>query len=248
LVAKFQSFWYGDTVPPFVQLCAKSFVDNGHRYIVYSYDHIPVPPKVEIRDAEEILPRSEVFFYRGDDGSNQSVAGFANLFRYELLARHGGWWVDSDVLCLTKRVPERCLYLGYETPGIVGNAIIRSPAAHPLVVQAARMTREAGRDLSWGESGPRLVTRLVDQLLLAEYVERLFVTYPIPWPEYSLLTSPEQRGVVTDRTRDRPFLHFWHEMFRREGDLSINSPLPGSFLADRYLQHEISISGKAAAD
>ena len=29
-----------------------------------------------------------------------SLAAFSNLFRYKLLLERGGWWVDTDVICL----------------------------------------------------------------------------------------------------------------------------------------------------
>ena len=39
---------------------------------------------------------SDIFRYR----DNGSYAGFANFFRYELLRKRGGWWVDLDTICL----------------------------------------------------------------------------------------------------------------------------------------------------
>ena len=46
-----------------------------------------------------------MFFYT-DALHVGSVAGFSNLFRYELLRRDGGWWVDTDVLCLAAELAD----------------------------------------------------------------------------------------------------------------------------------------------
>ena len=63
-------------------------MDYGHRYILYSYNSIEVPNGVEVADASAILPRKHIFFYGEKAGVGRgSIAGFCNLFRYELLHR-----------------------------------------------------------------------------------------------------------------------------------------------------------------
>ncbi|CAK0910991.1 unnamed protein product [Prorocentrum cordatum] len=55
---------------------------------------------LEIRDASHILPhaRAQQMYYHGmgPDGRWRGWAPFADWFRYEVMARHGGWWVDAD--------------------------------------------------------------------------------------------------------------------------------------------------------
>jgi len=79
------------------QLSICSFLLNGHDYHLYIYDHVKnIPAGTVIRDANEVLPAARIFQYK----HRPSYAGFANLFRYKLLFERGGWWVDTDTICL----------------------------------------------------------------------------------------------------------------------------------------------------
>src|SRR5215471_6623997 len=95
--SRVQSLWIGTRLSTMECLSIASFVHYGHAFHLYAYDEIQnLPSGVTVLDANEILPRSSIFTYRG----NGSVAGFANHFRYKLLMDRGGWWADLDMVCL----------------------------------------------------------------------------------------------------------------------------------------------------
>jgi hypothetical protein len=99
------ALWIGKTLSPTELLTIKSFIANGHDFVLWAYDKIetPLPDGTLLKDANEIFPRKNVFCYKY---SNQfghgkgSYAGFSDIFRYKLLYIHGGWWTDMDVTCL----------------------------------------------------------------------------------------------------------------------------------------------------
>src|SRR4051794_38380380 len=92
-----QGLWIGPELSIMEQLSIASFLHNGHEYHLYVYDAVKnVPAGTVIDDANEILPASRIFQYK----HQASYAGFANFFRYKLLLDRGGWWVDTDVICL----------------------------------------------------------------------------------------------------------------------------------------------------
>ena len=102
---------------------------QGHALALYCY-HPPsgVPQQVELRNAREILPESEVF--RQPDGS---VAAFSDWFRYKLLQRGPGTWIDTD-LYLLRPLDSKSPYLfGEEEPGVINNAVLRVPPNSPLL-------------------------------------------------------------------------------------------------------------------
>jgi hypothetical protein len=76
--------------------CVKSFLNLGYRLILWTYsDSVNAPDGVEIRDAREIIPEEMVFMNK-----RGSYAGFSDLFRYAVISKHGGLWVDTDVVAL----------------------------------------------------------------------------------------------------------------------------------------------------
>jgi len=51
------SLWIGPELSWMEQICLLSFMEKGHRTVLYAYDDVKsVPDGVEIRDAREIMP------------------------------------------------------------------------------------------------------------------------------------------------------------------------------------------------
>src|SRR5262245_50707816 len=97
-----QSLWIGERLGTMGRLGLASFLANGHEFHLYCYDRISdVPKGAVIRDASEILPRDQAFAYQTGFGQG-SHSGGSNFFRYKLLLERGGWWVDTDVVCLQR--------------------------------------------------------------------------------------------------------------------------------------------------
>jgi hypothetical protein len=232
-VALFQSFWFGQAVPFCQRVCMASFVRHGHEYQLYTYEPMELPDGVRRREAGEILPRERVFLYsRGPETG--SVAGFANLFRYKLLALHGGWWVDADVICLSGHAPDTDLFLGWEDSDRVGNAILKIPAGHALAHGLYEESERAGTAVAWAQTGPALLTRLVREAGLTPCCRPSAFSYPIPWQDALATVRPDRRDEVRAKTRGAPFLHLWNEIFRRTCPRGLVDPPEGSYLAELF--------------
>lgn len=218
-------------------MCMRSFLARGDRFHLYAYRKLSAPFGVTLVDANTILPQSSVFHYKNPDGTNGSVAAFANLFRYCLLEKKGGWWVDADVVRLDAPLPRGEFVLGKEDDATVCNAIMKAPVGHPLIVQAKRRAAAAGTDLTWGQTGPRLLTALVAELGMEPLVKARGVLFPICPQQYPLPATAEGRSELMALTQGAPFLHLFHEMFRSNGDPRLNAPEQGSFLFDLNAFH-----------
>ena len=80
-------------------LSSASFLHHGHAYVLYAYEEVAnIPAGTTVKDANSILPESAIFQYQ----EHASYAGFANFFRYKLLMEEGGWWADTDVICIKR--------------------------------------------------------------------------------------------------------------------------------------------------
>src|SRR3954451_20135313 len=127
-----QGLWIGAELSIMEQLSIASFLENGHEYHLYVYDAVKnVPARAVLKDANEILPASRIFQYK----HQASYAGFANFFRYKLLLERGGWWVDTDVICLTPfDFAEEHVFATEMCRGeeVVTSGIIKAPVGSPL--------------------------------------------------------------------------------------------------------------------
>lgn len=89
-------FWMGPALGLLERACIRSVLRQGHPLTLWCYDPpAGVPDGVTIADASAVFPESAVIRHRGG-----SVALFANRFRYELMRRGAGIWMDSDVYLL----------------------------------------------------------------------------------------------------------------------------------------------------
>ena len=73
---------------------------NGHEYHLYVYDDVKdIPMGVVIKDANEIISESEVY-KRKFLTKEEVYCGFSDYFRIKLVIDKGGYWADTDFVCL----------------------------------------------------------------------------------------------------------------------------------------------------
>jgi mannosyltransferase OCH1-like enzyme len=199
------------------QLSITSFLQNGHEYHLYCYDEIKnVPTGVILRDATEIVPGSEIFYYpRGPEKG--SVAAFANLFRYKLLLERGGWWVDTDVVCLRPFDFNAPIVLASQRASggkHTTNAVLKLPPNHMISRLCFEASQQEDRTkLTWAKTGPTLVDRIVREQGLQHFVQEPEVFCPLDYSKWRLLLeSDPKRTLFTSKSYA---IHLWHELWRR---------------------------------
>jgi hypothetical protein len=211
--APLQSVWVGPRLSTMQQLCIESYLQNGHPFHLYVYeDVVGVPAGTRVLDANEILPASRIFQYY----EHASYAGFANFFRYKLLLESGGWYTDTDVVCLRPfDVDSEYVFAsqGIHTPRMVNCNVMKVPPGSEIMGRAWDACRAMDTStLRWGVSGPELTNRLVGECSLDRFVQPPEVFNPIDFPDWDscidgaahLDFGPVTRGV-----------HLWNEMWRR---------------------------------
>ena len=212
-----QTLWVGNKLSTMERLCLASFVHNGHPIELYAYEDIEnIPDGVVLRDGNEILSEDLIFEYK----EHKSFSGFSNYFRYKLLTEKGGWWVDTDVICLKPFefsdplvfCSEEVLPLG-EGNTHIGSCVIKAPAGNILTKSAFEicMDKEPG-DLVWGEIGPRLVKQMVEKFNMQNFVKSPKVFCPIPGCMWSAYVDG---SVNIEFSEDTHAVHLWNEMWRR---------------------------------
>jgi hypothetical protein len=93
-----QSLWIGQMTNMEI-MCIKSFLKHQHEFHLYTYEPIEnIPDGTIVLDANEIMPSSEVFQLK------DQYLPFSDIWRYKLLYKKGGIWVDMDMVCVSNMI------------------------------------------------------------------------------------------------------------------------------------------------
>jgi hypothetical protein len=199
------------------RLSIASFLHHGHDFHLFTYGEVDGLPEGAIReDARAILPESMIFQYR----EFASYSGFSNYFRYKLLLDRGGWWADTDLVCLR---PFDCddPFVFASEPTRDGREVptssaLKAPAGSEAMAWAWETckARDPG-DVRWGETGPRLVGQVIDRFGLGGYRRPAGTFCPVAYHDWRRLID-----IAESCRFDGPTwaVHLWHEMWRREGE------------------------------
>ena len=150
----------------------------------------------------------------------KSFAGFSNFFRYKLLLEKGGWWVDTDVVCLAP--------FDFPTPYVFASEYFGDEdipggprLCHPQGPSAIRrdapclgcvpIEKHCGVDL--GETGPQLVAEIIERFSLEEYLRPASVFCPLAALDWDTVLEP---GRSLADLAGSHALHLWNEMWRRK--------------------------------
>jgi hypothetical protein len=232
------SLWVGGPLTPYEVLCMRSFLDHGVAYELYTYADISVPDGVTRRDAALICPEASIFQLSPAIGHG-SFAPFSDLFRYELLLRHGGWWVDTDVACLRPELPGHPCFFALEAPGLVNCAVLKFPAGHAVMRDCRDQAVERQNDPTWGSTGPALLTAVLTEHGLLEQAASPESCYPIGWQDLLDLFDPDKVAECGERVAPAFALHLWNEITRRNAIGKFVAPPEGSFLDSLLRRHGI---------
>jgi len=210
-----QGLWIGQELSVMEQLSIASFLLNGHEYHLYVYNEMKnIPVGTTVKDANEILPSSSIFQYK----QYPSYAGFANFFRYKLLFERGGWWTDTDTICLKPfDFPEQYVFSTEECKGleVVNSGILKAPVGNEAMAYAWGVCQTKNPEqLVWGETGPRLMAEAVARYSLEKYQKPYYVFCPLSYSDWHKVLEPDAEMLFDERTYA---IHLWNEMWRASG-------------------------------
>jgi hypothetical protein len=207
----------GESRPPRLQRLRRLHVPRVFHRVWLGDEPMPAEHERFGHSFRELHPGWEMKLWREHDLPALGIADedacrarthteLSNLMRYEILHRHGGVYVDTDVECLKPLQPLLRgirAFAALELPGRVGNAVLAGAPGNRVFGRAARLTRVTmgGGAHSPDANGPRLLTLVLEQDGEDTAILPAALIYPYRWDE------PERRqeqfpGAYT--------VHHWH--------------------------------------
>lgn len=225
-----QGLWIGPELSVMEQLSIASFLSNGHEYHLYVYDEVKdIPAGTTVKDASAILPASDIFQYTG----RPSYAGFSNFFRYKLLHERGGWWADTDIVCLKPfDFPDEFVFSSEMSKGleVVTSGAVKSPAGSEAMAYAWDVCRTKDREqLVWGETGPKLMAEVVRKFSLEGYRQPYHVFCPLGFFDWRKVLQADSNGLLDSSSHA---IHLWNEKWR-EANQDKNARYPANSLYEQ---------------
>ena len=237
---RFQSFWYGGPLSPYEMFCLRSFIDWGHAVDLYSYDtNLVVPAGVRLCDAAELIAQDEVFVYQAEGFGKGSPSAFSNYFRYKLLVEKGGWWIDTDVVCLTDRIPLDDEFFARQDADFVACGTMYFEPRHPIMVQCLEQATKLGRNVKWGDTGPRLFTRVLKERGWLHRAASPSACYPIHYTRALEALRPSRAADLAVQVESALFLHVWNSTLVHHGVNKAHRPPKGSLLRTLMDAHPV---------
>ena len=198
-----RSLWIGTKLSPIERLSINSYLRNGHEIELYVYENIKnIPNGVIIKDANQIIPASELFSITLGSFKN-SYAIFADYFRYKLLFEKGGWWSDLDVVCLKPYNLNQDFVFSTEKNknnlDSINNAIFKCPPFAPIMqycYEEVKKMIDSSKIKVWGQTGPALLRNAVIRYDLVKYSLPSSLFAPIGYYEIDKLFSSRMNFIT----------------------------------------------------
>jgi hypothetical protein len=235
-------FWHGK-ITLYEYACIGSFVKNNFEVNVWSYDNLKLPTGAINKNAAEILPKEMLFNFEMPRGNAGSLAAFSDVFRLTVIKEKGGWWFDTDCVCLksqdefVKLTNDVDIVAGWEDNKTVNNAVIfmSRDLIEKCLGKLKKLCLKNKNIFEWGESGPLLITELVKENNLNSKILPPEKFYPLYFKYAIDALDPSMTLKIESLTKNSFVYHYWSEVFNRKKINKMELPHKDSYLF-KYLE------------
>lgn len=214
-----QSLWIGEKIEIFEQICILSYINKGHEFHLYTYGPVKnVPKECKVKDANEIIPEKEIFYYSEQQSLSgfKSPAAFSNMFRYKLLYDKGGYWVDTDMVCVkTFDFTDSYVFSSELTNRrqSINAGVIKCPPGSDFAKYCYEICKSKDKKtLKWGEIGPNLVRAGINRFGLMSFVKPWYTFCPISYNALNRLVDP----TILNFENRWYAVHLWNEYWKKQ--------------------------------
>ncbi len=234
----FGTFWKGPRLSAFEAACLHSLVSAGQKVTLFSYAAVEnVPGGVICADAATIADEAKMTGFKL--AGVPSISHFSDYFRYRMFKETALTWVDTDILLLNgwRQDPAENL-LALETPGVICNAVMRLSSTEPWLPDLIQRAEDLATHthMRWGETGPRLITKLVGSQALMQQAQPPHLYFPIHFDDFWKVFLPEHAQECRAKCEHARTLHLWNNIVDRLGFWKDYLPPQGSYLHDVFVE------------
>lgn len=231
-------FWHGSPLSIYERECISSFVKHNWNVHLWSFNDVVVPDGVVLKDANKFYSVEDIqtFVQKKKVGC---ISAFSDAFRYKLLKSEGGWWFDTDCICLKdqqeffKLRQSRKIVAGYERKEMVAAGVLffnNEIIINDTLTTLENILHQRNRRVGWGEIGPRLVNSIVEKHSLQKDILPPNYFYPVKCKSADIALDPNFTNELIQLTENSYIYHYWGEILNRN-NVDRNIPPPdGSFL------------------
>ena len=250
--ANIANFFWGGEISSYELSNFLSFKNFGFSVNIWSYEALDLPEGLNLKKAETILGEDKLnMFTQNFQKSNMS--SFSNLFRYELLLKEGGWWFDSDCICL-KHVDEfkklsynQKFVLGLENENLIGSSVMYindQNITNLLLDETYKRIANNEYKFYWGEIGPYLITDVFLKNDLFQYTFDRKLFFQIEPENFHNLFLPSYKDSINTSLGESFVCHTWNEMFRKYNISKFKLPPKKSYIYE-HINKYVEINTKS---
>ena len=227
-----QSLWVGPKLSILEVMCIKSFQRVGHTFILYTYEKVKnVPKGTVIKDANTIIKKKNLFDFKS------SFLPFSDIFRYTMLYKNGGYWVDLDMIALklldfkepyvfsAERTIQKGPYRNRTKKEVPHIGILKAPKHSEFYKELSELCLSQIDKVKETIQFMRILRTLLDKYKYHKYVKNAKLFCPLDWWHtkdafYVTDTFKEKYGVkgytISSVLKNAYTIHMWrHLMYNR---------------------------------
>lgn len=241
----FTMLWIGGDLNPLAVVSIKSFLAHGHRIQLFAYDKITNIPEGTIeRDGSDIVLYEEMKNWSHDP------AKFSDYFRYCLLHKEGGFWLDADFICISEEVPYEEFYWAQSDQGAIMGGALALPKGHELtklltyfsqdprlstpfnysysdfrqsLVHRMLTREEAIKESPLWINGPNYLEAAIKHYNYGYLTRSMAEIYPVPWGVWTWLYDDENITLNHRIFYNTWAIHCWNAMVENDKGIELFS-------------------------
>ncbi len=231
-----QSLWVGDKLGDLEVNAIKSHLRVGHIFILYVYNEVDnIPNGTIVKDGRDILDESYL-----DKGKDFGYYPFADIFRFNLLYKKGGFWVDLDLYATrhwgnldkaneyifsSERTIQKGAYRNRTMTSIPNIGVLKAPKNSVFYANLCLKIDSPNFKVTRRDSVMKEYRKFIDKYDMNNYVVPFHYFCPVDWWNAKEMFLDEdyieKYGVIPMEKKDvleKSYgIHFWrHILFKKK--------------------------------